>query len=340
MRDVFRFRFAFALGLTLMTACGEDENGTSEAIEWEASIAVTSEEQPYEHFGFRIGVSNSESSDIEWLTDGALDDYKPVYSPDGSQITFFRVYEYNGEPVPEWRSKICVMNADGSGYRELTSGEYSDFVPYWTRDGSNDITFTRFAIPFSQRIYRISSDAQPGEEQLISDPDNFEFGYSTLEDGRILVRRDIPVSYFLMTPNPGGTPTYETLSPPGDEAAYMHKMTVSPGETKVAYMKVEGLTLADIVAQRVYSPAVIAYADFDPVNLRIENEVEITELDESSLVWYPAWTADEKHIIYAHRFDGRGVIKAYSLETGTTTQISARDDELDYRYPVPVGIAK
>jgi hypothetical protein len=63
--------------------------GGIDTIEWAASIAVTSQEEPFEHFGFRIGVSSSESSNIEWLTDGALDDYKPVYSPDGSQITFF-----------------------------------------------------------------------------------------------------------------------------------------------------------------------------------------------------------------------------------------------------------
>jgi hypothetical protein len=356
MRYGFGIGLALALGLALMVGCS-DENGEGgsggtagtggmaggggiDTIEWAASIAVTSEEKPYEHYGFRIGVSSSAHANIDWLTDGALDDYKPVYSPDGSQVTFFRVYEYLGEPVPEWRSKICVMNADGSGYRELTSGEYSDYIPYWTRDGSNDITFTRVAIPFSQRIYRTSPDAAPGEEELISDPENFEHGYSTLEDGRMLIRRELPFSYFLMTPNLGGTPSYEPLSYSGDEGTYLHKMTVSPSETKVAYMKVEGLTLADILAQRVYLPAVIAYADFDPVNLRIENEVEITEFDDSTLVWYPAWTADEKHILYAHSFDGRGVIKAYSLEAGTTTQISSRDDELDYRYPVPVGIAK
>jgi len=330
MRYLVQFMFVLALGVV---GCSDDQSG-SETLEWAASISVKSEERPYEHFGFRIGIGNSANSDIDWLTDGKLDDYKPVYSADGSQIVFFRVTEYLGEPVPEWRSKICVMNEDGSGFRELTGGEYSDFVPYWTRDGRNEITFTRFALPLSQRIYRTSPDADPGEERLISDPNFFDFGYTTLSDGRMLVRRELPLGYFLLTPDSDGEPIYEELSYPVEDT-YMHKMTVSPSETKVAYMKIEDITIAEIFTQDVYYPAVIAYADFDAANLRIENEVVISEIDESTIDWYPSWSPDEKHIIYAHS----GVIMGYSLDTGVTTQLSSRD-ELNSRYPVFVGTAK
>jgi hypothetical protein len=334
------------LYLTLWVGCGSSSSSPN-TIEWASSAAVASERQPGKH-GFGIVISNSASSEIQWLTDNEFDDYKPNYSRDGSKITFFRVFDYGNGSVPTWKSKICVMNADGSGFRELTGGDFSDYVPYWTRDGSDQITFTRFALPFSQSVYRVSPDANAGDEQLLSDPQFFEHGYSSLKDGRMLVRRELPLGYFLLTPNVGGTPTYEELSYPS-ENTYLHKMTISPSETKVAYMKVADITLEDVFLQQVYYPAVIAYADFDAANLRIENEVEISEYDESAFSWYPSWDPDEKLILWAEGHPcpelsespctPTGVIKAYSLETGVTTQISSHD-ELEYRYPIVVGQTK
>jgi hypothetical protein len=255
---------------------------------------------------------------------------------------FFRALEYGDGNVVHWRSQVFVMNADGSDVRQLTSGEFMDFNPMWTRDGSNRITFTRFGptasseelIPEGMWIYRTRPDANIGDEQLISDPANFEMGYSSLKDGRMLVRREIHQKYFLLTPNPGATPQYQELSYPFEDT-YLHKMTVSHSETKVAYMKVEGFCCLDGLTKDAYGPAIIAYADFDADTLSIENEVEITEFDESTTSWYPSWDPDERFIIYAHS----GVIEAYFLDTGETIQVSS-NDELSYRYPSVVGSVK
>ena len=108
-------------------------------------------------------------------------------------------------------------------------------------------------------------------------------------------------------------------------------MTISPSETKVAYVKNTNLTPVDMVAQNIHNNGVLAYADFDVANLRIENEVVFTEYDESTKDWYPSWTPDEDYIVYAHD----GVIRGYDLQTGNTEQISSRD-ELEYRYPTVV----
>jgi Tol biopolymer transport system component len=306
------------------------EGGSTEAIEWIAGI------------DFRVGVSSSENSDILYLTESDLDEYKPAYSPDGSKIVFFRALEYGDGHVVHWKSQVFVMNADGSDVRQLTGGDFMDFNPMWTRDGSNRITFTRFGptasaegvVPSGMWIYRTSPDADIGDEELISDPAQFEMGYSSLKDGRMLVRREIAQKYFLLTPNSTGTPQYQELNYPF-ENTYLHKMTVSHSETKLAYMKVENFKDLDGLTKDAYGPAVIAYADFDADALSIENEVEITEYDESKTSWYPSWDPDEQFIIYAHS----GVINAYFLDTGETTQISSHDD-LEYRYPNVVGSVK
>jgi Tol biopolymer transport system component len=320
-----------------MAGCTDDGgSGSNDSIDWASSLAVTAEEKPEPpemHFGFRIATSNSASSNIEWLTDGERDDYKPAYSPDGSKITFFRVFDYGAGFQGSWKSKLCVMNADGSDVRELTAGEYLDATPYWTRDGTNRIVFHR--LYQGHKIYITSPDANVDDEQLISDPDFWDRPWSSLADGRILVSREAPyLAHFLLTPNVGGTPIYEEISYPIPDTNLNH-MTISPSETKVAYMKVADTTPGDLLSQEHFWDTVIAYADFDADNLRIENEVEVTEYDDTSVDWYPSWSPDEKYIVYAHS----GVIRAYSLETGITEQISSRDD-LDYRYPTVVGQTK
>lgn len=336
---------AFVVGLV---GCSDSQSGPT-TIEWAAS--TTAVRQDVEKIGYGITLNTTASSEFDWLS--GVDDYKPVYSPDGTQIAFFRVFDYRDGRIPSFQTKICVMDADGSNLRELTVGEHADFNPYWTRDGTNQITFTRFTIPFSQKIYRTSPDAEPGDEQLISRPetDYFEFGYSSLEDGRMLIRRDLPkLGYFLMTPNPGGTPTYEPISHPGDDQTYMHKMTLSPSETKVAYMKLEDVTPDLIIAQQVYVGSAIAYADFDAETLRIDDEVDTSAPEPALWNGYPHWTADEETILYTNFGTcapvrgspdcvRSGVINAYSLETGEHTQISTHD-ELVYGYVAAVGVVK
>ncbi|TMG01061.1 MAG: hypothetical protein E6I06_16085, partial [Chloroflexi bacterium] len=53
--------------------------------------------------------------------------YEPVWSPDGSKIAFSA---YDGS-----NTGIYVMNADGSGLRNLTNKSAFTAVPQWSPDG-------------------------------------------------------------------------------------------------------------------------------------------------------------------------------------------------------------
>lgn len=67
-------------------------------------------------------------------------------------------------------TKICVINANGTGFKELTSGKQGDFNLTWIRDGSNKIIFIRYLKKTKQwQTYMTSPMAKAGEEQLISD---------------------------------------------------------------------------------------------------------------------------------------------------------------------------
>jgi Tol biopolymer transport system component len=315
----------------------------------------------YSYVDGRIALNTSHDPEPVYFTDPALDDYKPTPSPDGSQIAFFRAIDYgNGQDIT-WKTKICVMNADGTNLRELTGGDYMDTNPMWTRDGSNKIMWTRMegqttalkwlvgsAIPLGMNIYWTSPDAEPGDEVKISKSDlghYMNFVYSGLKDGRVLVRLDVLNQYYLMTPAPynNGEAKYEPISYPY-EKTLLHKMTISPDETKIGYMKVANAGITTNGTGAAYSKSVLAIADFDPVNLVISNEVEITEYNEKNNNWYISFSKNVDKLIYACAGDcpegpSKGQMFEYDLDTKITTKISG-NDTLEYRYPAIKGSVK
>jgi hypothetical protein len=180
----------------------------------------------------------SPTGDPLQLTSGHMD-FKPSWSPDGSQLTFFRA-ERLGNEFKDWRSQICVINADGTDLRELTTVEYPNFNPTWTRDGSNQIVFNRFSPNGDDRnqVFWISPTGSPGDEELLSDPDfmGYEWVNSGLQDGRLFVDRASEETFrsYLLTPDPGEKGKYEEIERP--TSAPWHKLCISPSETRVAYL--------------------------------------------------------------------------------------------------------
>ncbi|MBX3485117.1 hypothetical protein [Phenylobacterium sp.] len=281
-------------------------------------------------------ISDGHDSMVNWFADSAFNDYKPIPSPDGSMVAFFRVTneaDKNTGDVSLWRSKICVMNADGSNLRELTGDAEFNGNLHWTRDGTNRITWWRITnlsgLPGDYswvKIWRTSPDAKPGQEEMLSDPRDpahfREFGYSHLRDGRLFMRRGSK-KYFLMTPNPVGYPKYDQISY-ADSPMYLHKATISHDETKISYMK----QTLELLPKSEYMGSVICVADFDPDNLSIKNEVAITKASYDRIIWYTSFSPDGRSLIYADA----GRIMLYDISDGSTRQIST-DDAMEHRYP-------
>jgi Tol biopolymer transport system component len=254
------------------------------------------------------------------LTDG--DDFKPSWSQTGSLLTFFHTMQY-GDTFDAWKTKLCVIGADGSNPRILSNGQYADFNPTWTRDGTNQIIFNRYAVrgSTSNDIYLISPQGSVGDEVLVSTPSNgYEWAFSGLKDGRIFIDRIVWTSTgamaqsFLLTPHPGGTPTYEEITRP--TTLLWQKLTVSPSETKVTYM------LDNNGDMSTYNDDVLYYADFDVKTRVVSNPVAFTTYDLSQISEYPSWSADESYIIYDSNRSGIYRMYAYKLADGTTTEIS------------------
>ena len=73
---------------------------------------------------FRV---SPDGSIVQRLTNNNWEwDKHPTWSPDGKQIVFFSNRDVG-------RPQLWIMNADGSGQRNLLSSEYEDLYPVWTR---------------------------------------------------------------------------------------------------------------------------------------------------------------------------------------------------------------
>jgi hypothetical protein len=255
------------------------------------------------------------------LTAGG-NDFKPSWSRTGTELTFFRALRY-GPSFADWKTRLCVIRADGTGFRELTSGDYADFNPTWTRDGTHQIVFNRYAVGGSDRndVYLISPEGRIGDEVLVSDPrDRYEWAFSGLRDGRLFVDRvtwgsGAPVARsFLLTPSPGRVGVYEEIVRPTDRL--WHKLSVSPRETKVAYM----LDLDGDMS--TYRDVVLYYGDFDASARVVSNPVAFTEDDPNDISEYPRWSEDEALILYDSNRSGRYQLYAYRLADRMTVRLS------------------
>jgi Tol biopolymer transport system component len=125
---------------------------------------------------------------------------KPSWSKSGGMLVFFRVTKFARE-VPDWKTAICVINVDGTGFHKLTDGTHTDFNPTWTGDGSNRPIFNRQNRKTRGYVVMWSKPGnKPGDEVAVSDPRHHTYAYNCLKDGRMLVSSSRqPRGYFIMT---------------------------------------------------------------------------------------------------------------------------------------------
>lgn len=275
---------------------------------------------------------NTQDNERIILTTG-FRDYKPSWSKRGDKITFFRLL-VDGPSTLVWKTALCVINSDGTGFRELSDGSFADFNQTWTRDGSNLIIFNRLTNEGStseggvrNNIYLIDPDGAIGDEQLVSDVNQgYEWAFCGLKDGRIFIDRSNNLEYksYLLTPNPGNIGIYEEISRP---TSYVwHKLSLSPSETKICYM----LDM-ERSSSESYADSVLYYADFNKDTLMVSNRVKITKLSMKYIDEYPRWSNDESIIVYDSSRTGVSQLYAYRLSDGVTRRISP-DDSINFNF--------
>jgi hypothetical protein len=254
-------------------------------------------------------------------------DMKPSWSKTGDRLTFFRVTEFAKE-FADWKTAICVVNADGTGFRKLTDGTHTDFNPTWTRDGSGRVIFNR-RDPES-RLYVVmqtEAGAKPGDEVVISDAHSHTYAYSCLKDGRMLASSLLPgFGYFLLTPGVGGAVRYEPVRCELAKDGLLDRISISPSETMICFEFQKGHGEHSYLGRSLY------VADFDAGSRSITNPRVVARGGEGWDVNFPRWTADESAVLYHCNRTGKTQLYMHRLKDGSVTRLST-DGEANYAFP-------
>ncbi len=287
----------------------------------------------------RIHVGLFGHPDGKPLTTGHGDN-KPSWSKTGDRLVFFR----GVKEADPWRTSICVVKIDGTGFNKLTDGTYSDMNPTWTRDGSNLVIFNRYNDQTHRGAVMCSRhDARPGDEYAVSDTRRNTLSYTCLMDGRILVSASDPHGYYLMTPARDDGAKYERIECEVAKNGLLDRISVSPSEEKVCFeLRPHGRGPYRFVGHALY------IADFDAEARTITNAKAIANAEAKPALpfLYPRWTRDESAVMYhANRNrdsslanDDTGIwssgnqLYMYRLKDGSTKRIST-DPNANYMYP-------
>jgi Tol biopolymer transport system component len=121
-------------------------------------------------------VATGEVTQLTSNTDPPCDrEYGPRWSPDGTQLVYWRDPYENGKPTG---TAVYVINADGSGERRLTDPEMFAGEADWSPDGEWIVFATYplhefdFSSPKPSTLYRIHPDGTGMEQLTFSEADN------------------------------------------------------------------------------------------------------------------------------------------------------------------------
>lgn len=262
------------------------------------------------------------------LTTGHMD-FKPSWSLSGNMLVCFR--RTKDDPVTvNWKSEIFVINADGTGFHQLTDGTRTDFNPTWTRDGHNTPLWSRKNDTTGGfYVMRGKVGDQPGREVALTDAGFHTWAHSCLKDGRILVNAAHPTlgwGVYLMTPKDGAKPLYERIECELATKGQLHRASISPSEKRICFEFLPG--------SKFQEPGHTLYiADFDAERRTIGNLKAIAN-EAGKPIWYayPRWIDREAAVVYHANQTGKGQLYVYRLEDGSTTRVST-NSQADYRYP-------
>ena len=224
----------------------------------------------------RLWIAGADGSNPTELTqrDGGYS-HEPSWSPDGTRVAYARQVFQD----PHWESHIWMVNADGTGKRQLTRGDVWDEKPAWSPDG-NRLLFGRLSgsgrdaegdrIDRDRYITLMNADGTnqqfltvggAWDHSPVWSPDGRQFAYIAFDSVWI---RDL------------NQPNARAIA---SDAFWDGGLTWSPDGTKIAFTRREGEEASIRIVQ-------------------IDTASEEVLADTAGQENYPRWSPDGQRILY------------------------------------------
>jgi len=179
---------------------------------------------------FDVWIMNSDGSGKTQLTSTEGNERDISWSPDGRKMAFVAASALNISDVSTYinfSSSLWVMNADGSGKRELCSGKgFWSFSPEWSPDGRK-IAFHSLSQRKKSHIWMMNSD---GTEQLeLTHGNASDTTPRWSPDGRKIVfvsDRCGSLDIWVITPEEGVATTHPVSTPAGETPGFDAVMAI------------------------------------------------------------------------------------------------------------------
>jgi Tol biopolymer transport system component len=180
---------------------------------------------------YEIYIMNADGSNVTQLTSNSVDDWAPVWSPDGSKIAF--THEVDGD------LEIYVMNSNGSDTTRLTNSSGVDDNPAWSSDGSQ-IAFDSERSGNYTEIYIMNID---GTNQTVITNNQSDYSPAWSPDGSRIAfysDRDLNDEIYTMDPD-GSNPQRLTNNSERDATPDWH-----PNGSKIVFASKRGTVFTTI----------------------------------------------------------------------------------------------
>ena len=196
----------------------------------------------------------------------------PAISPDGATIVYVRE---RADIMSDARySNLWLVNADGTGHRALTTGNFTDMSPAWSPDGSRILFLSTRENGFQIWAYRLDGDRMT----RVTNVERMPWAPVWSPDGRTIAFSSVVPRKLLPIANVPAAPTGAQWAPParvldraGQEVEDAH-VTVVSQNPNVAEIDEDG----SVIARGVGNTMLILRSN----QLISEVPVEVVSLDE------------------------------------------------------------
>ncbi len=120
-------------------------------------------------------VINLDGTGHRQITHGTTDDSDPVWSPDGTKIAFIRVIPPKTKTGSS-QGNIWIVNSNGTGLKQLTSGPHFDDDLQWNRD-SKGLTISRQGSKYGR--YTLDLD---GHLAIVANTEHYQYRSAPVGD--------------------------------------------------------------------------------------------------------------------------------------------------------------